>query len=176
MRREASAVVIDGIDGRSRTDSDAALQRTRTSLEAQFDRVVIGPENALKGASPVSPADALDPADAWCLVTAPVAGGVPPDLVNTMFRRRTKADAVVAVTRSDDRDVVLAACRRELLSEVIPIVEQGPAAIAELGDRRAVREVRLGRPASGAGLEGLPETARRDSVSGPARRRGAEAP
>jgi hypothetical protein len=126
LRREACAVVID--DAR-RAD---AVRRTRESLEPQFDRVVVGP----------GPAATSDPEETWCLVTPPVAGGVPPGLVNAMFRRRAEVDVVVAGTRSEGRDVRLALCRRRLLPEVIAGLDQGPGAVAALVDRCTIRELR----------------------------------
>lgn len=177
LRREAYAFVVEGADGRSRADRDAALRRTRTSLEAQFDRVFIGPETTPRGGvSPVTPDASPDPAGGWCLVTPPAAGGVPPGLVNAMFRRRTEVDAVVAVTRPDDRHVGLVICRPGLVQDVITAVAKGRRAIAALGDRWAVRELHHDQPGSGGGFDRLPASARLASASVSAKRRGAEAP
>lgn len=178
LRREACAFVVDDAGGRHQADLSAALRRTRTSLEPQFARVVVGPGTAGRrtqwGAEPV-PAGLPHE---WCLVTPPMAGGVPPGVVNALFRRRAEADVVVAVTRSEGRDAYLALCRRRLLPEVIAAVGRGVGAVTALGDRCATRELRLGASGSGSGLERLPApaTAQPAPASRPASRRGAEAP
>ncbi|HSL16619.1 MAG TPA: hypothetical protein VLB51_01815 [Methylomirabilota bacterium] len=175
LRREACAVVIGGADDRPGADRDAALRRTVTSLVAQFDRVVVRPETAdrsdLAGAAAALP----DLPDTWCLVTKPVAGGISPGLVNAMFRRRAGIDVVVAVTRSEGRNVDLALCRRELVAEVVAALGRGVGAAAALGDRCAVRELRPEAPGSEAGIGRLPVTVQTGSAADPACRRGAGA-
>jgi hypothetical protein len=144
LRREACAVVIDDA-GRPENGRSDALRNTQVSLEAQFDQVVAAPGTAARSALPEPKASQADAPEAWCLVTPPLAGGVPPGLVNALFRRRTEADVVVAATRSGDRDVRLALCRRNVLPEVIAGLGRGPEVVAALGDRRSVRELRLSR-------------------------------
>lgn len=176
LRRDACAVVVEGAGGRHQAGLSAALRRTRASLEPQFERVVVGPgtpgRSARWGAEPF-PADLRHE---WCLVTPPVVGGVPPGLVNALFRRRAEADVVVGVNRSAGRDACLALCRRTLLSEVIASLGQGVGVAAALGDRCVVRELRLGASGSESGLERLPAPAQRAPASRQASRRGAEAP
>jgi hypothetical protein len=142
LRRDAWAVVVDGADGRREADRTVALRRTRASLEPQFDRVVVVPGPAVRSVSgePATAPPGLP--DAWCLVTPAVAAGVPPGLVNAMFRRRAEADVVLATTRSEDREVDLALCRLELLDEVTAAVAGGSGAGAALGARCAVTALR----------------------------------
>ena len=172
LRREGCAVVIGGADAGPGADRAAALSRTRASLESQFDRVVAGPRDPDPGRAAVPPAELSGRPDEWCLVTPLLSDGVPPGLVNALFRRRAKVDAVVAVTRSDDQDVVLAIARSEILPDVIATMKQGPDAVTALGDRCAVRVLRPRTPGSGAELKGLSATAQTAAAADPARRRG----
>lgn len=142
LRREASAVVIDAAWGGP--DRTAALHRTRASLELQFARVVDGRGSA---------GDLADLRAEWCLVTQPMVHGVPPGVVNALYRRRANAEVVAAVIRSEGRDVHLGLCRRRLLPEVIAAVGRGPGAMAALGGCRVVRELRLDAAGSGSALE-----------------------
>jgi hypothetical protein len=119
---------------------------------------------------------AADLAHEWCLVTPPIAGGVPPGLVNAMFRRRAETNVVVAEIRTQGLNVGLALSRRRLLPEVLTAIDAGPGGLVALGRRCAVRE--LGWTPSGAGHELLPapSTAHGVPASDPASRRNTEAP
>jgi hypothetical protein len=176
LRREACAVVIDGIGNGGATERIAALRRTRTTLEPHFDRVEVGPARLGQSARAWSESAAADLPHEWCFVTPPVASGVPPDVVSAMFRRRTEMDLVVAGIRTEGLDVSLALCRRRLLPDVLAALDPGPGALAALGERYAVTELRLGLTDSGVGQERLPEpaAAHRVPVSDPANRSGAE--
>lgn len=143
LRRAACAVVIDGAGDRRPFDDGEALRATRASLEAQFDRVVAAPGAVAQGAPPVPTATLAELPEDWCLVTPPMAGGVPPGLVNALYRRREEIDVVVGVTRSAGRDLRLALCRPELLPEVIDGLGRGAEGLAALADRWAARELRL---------------------------------
>jgi hypothetical protein len=151
LRREACAVVVGGADYGDESGRGAVLRRERASLEPQFDRVEVGP--GTPGPSDRSWAErvAADLPLEWCFVTPPKAGGASPSVVNAMFRQRAEMDVVVAVIRTGGMDAVLALCRRRLLPEVVAALGRGPDAVAALGDRCAVRELRL--TSSGAGLE-----------------------
>jgi len=137
LRREGCAMVIGGEDRRSE-----ALHRTCASLEAQFDRVLAGPGDRGPGRVSVPPVDLSGPPEEWCLVTSPLADGVPPGLVNALFRRTPEADVVVATTCPEGPGAPLALCRRALLPEVVTAREQGLGAVRALGDRCTVAELR----------------------------------
>lgn len=154
FRREACAVVIEAAAACREADCAAALRQTRSSLEPQFDRVVDGLGSVSELAASVS-----DLPDVWCLVTPPLAGGIPPGVVNAMYRRRVEVEAVVAVIRSEGRDVCLVLCRRQLLPEVVASLRRGPDSVVTLGDRCAVRQLRLSSTGSGVRLEQLPSGA-----------------
>lgn len=175
LRREGCAIVIDGADDLGRADRGAALRRTLASLAPQFDRVVVRPGTAGWHAAPEPAAALPDRPEAWAMVTPPVAGGIPPGLVNAMFRRRAGVDAVVATIRSAGRNAHLALCRRELLPEAVAAVGRGADAAVALGARCAVRELRPESRELGAGIGQLPVAARRAAAAGPVCRRAAEA-
>jgi len=160
LRRAACAVVIDGAGDRRQVDGGEDLRATCASLEAQFDRVVAAPGAAARGALPEPAATFPEFPDAWCLVTPPLAGGVPPGLVNALYRRRQELDLVVGVTRSEGRDLRLALCRPELLPEVIAGLGRGAEGVAALADRWRARELRLPPTAPGAGSRPPIATAR----------------
>jgi hypothetical protein len=177
LRREACAIVIDGgAEGRWGTDVDAALRRTLASLAPQFDRVLVRPGTVGRHALPEPAAARPDHPEAWVLVTPPVAGGIPPGLVNAMFRRRSGVHAVVATIHPAGLDVSLALCRRELLREVIAALGRTPGAAADLGDRFSVRELRPEVRDPGAVIGRLPVAARRAAAAAPACLRAAETP
>lgn len=153
LRREASAVVIGDQEGFSEADHGAALLRTRASLEPQFDRVMFGSRDLAQGQVQVPPTELSGPPGEWCLVTPPLANGVPPGLVNALFRSRAGADAVVTATRPGPREGCLALCRRALLPEVIAALGWGAGAVRALSDRCKVRELRWEETGSDAGSE-----------------------
>lgn len=160
LRRAACAVVIDGAGDRRPFDDGDALRATRASLAAQFDCVVAAPGTAARGARPEPAAALPESPEEWCFVTPPLAGGVPPGLVNALCRRREGMDVVVGVTRSEGRDVRLALCRSELLREVSAGLGRGAEGVAALADRWAARELRLPATDAGAGSRQPIATAR----------------
>lgn len=176
LRREACAVVVDDADGYTGADRAAVLRRTRRSLEPLFDRVEIRPAATRRSARLCAEPGAADLPHEWCFVTPPIPEGVAPGLVNAMFRRRQEVDVVFAVRRCGGMDVCLALCRRPVLAEVIAAIARGPGAIAALGDRCALTELRPGLTDPGVGHEPLPEPAAAHlvPVSHPANRGGAE--
>jgi hypothetical protein len=176
LRRDACAVVIDGLDCGGATERIAAVRRTRTSLEPQFDRIEVGPGSSDPSARVWAESVAAHLEQEWCFVVPPMAGGAPPGLVNAMFRRRLEMDVVVAKIRAGGLDLGLALCRRRLLPEVMTTLGRGPGAVADLSGRCAVRVLRL--TPSGAGLELLPAPSTTHCVPAPdpASRRESEAP
>jgi hypothetical protein len=167
LRREGCAVVIGGADAGSGADRAAALSRTRASLEPQFDRVVAGPRDPHPGRAAVPPAELSGRPDEWCLVTPPLSDGVPPGLVNALFRRRSGLDVVVATARSGSRDICLALCRRALLPEVTGARGWSVGAVSRLGDRWKVGELQWQAPGSYGGSDAMPEPGRRTAAEAP---------
>jgi hypothetical protein len=160
LRREACAVVVVGDEGRSEADRAAALQRTRASLEPQFDRVLVASGGLAQGLDRLSSPEPSGPHEAWCLVAPPLADGVPPALVNALFRRRSGVDVVVAATRAGRREVCLALCRRPLLPRVIAAHAAGARSVGALGDRLRLRALQWGAAGSTTGPEQVPVTLR----------------
>jgi hypothetical protein len=161
LRREACAVVVVGDEKRHQADRAAALCRTRASLEPQFDRVTVEPRDLAEERAPEPPTELSGPPGEWCLVTPPLEEGVPPGLVNALFRYRSEVDVVVAETGAGGRDVGLALCRRALVPEVIAARGQGVGAVTALGDRCKVRALRSEAKGSDAGSEPMPAAAPR---------------
>ncbi len=153
LRRETLAVVVGGVGDRRDGGRAAALRRTWASLGPQFDRIVAGAGAAAAGPFPAPPTGPPESPGEWCLVTLPLAGGVPPGLVNAMFRRRAGVDVVVALTGADDVHGCLALCRRGLLPEAISAIRLGSRAEAALRAHHTVRTLRWAAagPATGPG-------------------------
>lgn len=167
LRREGCAVVIGDADARTGADRGVALHHTRASLEPQFDRVVVGPEDPEHGRVAVPPAELSGPPEAWCLVTPPLADGVPPGLVNALFRHGSGLDVVVAAARSGSPDVWLALCRRALLPEVVAARGWDVGAVRALSDRWKVGQLQWQAPGSNGGSDGIPASARRPVAEAP---------
>jgi len=144
LRREACAVVIGTDDGRPGTDR--AVRRTRASLEPEFDRVLVGTEDHVCARATVPRTGVFDPPQEWYLVTPPLVHGVPPGLVNALFRQRSAADVVVATFRELCGETGLVLCRRELLREVIATGVWSVDALRALGDDRGGRALRWEPP------------------------------
>jgi hypothetical protein len=140
LRRDAWAVVTATDDGRP--GADLAIGRTRTSLEPEFDRVLVGAEDHGRTRAGVPWTAESGPPPEWFLVTPPLANGVPPGLVGAMFRQRTAADVVVATFREMAGEADLALCRRALVPEVMAAVRWGVDALPTLGDRCTGRRLR----------------------------------